>query len=368
MTQWLEQVYLGNPLSRWLLAAGIFLATLAALWIFERLLNRRISKLASATKTAADDVLVAILASTWPFFRLFLGLWAGSRVLVLPAALGPAITIVTFLVLLLQIGIWANTGWSQWIEAARCKRAAKGESVTWMVGVESTGQVLIWTFVVLAGLENLGVNVSAVITGLGIGGVAVALAVQSVLGDLLAAVSIFIDKPFEIGDDLGVGDQRGTVESIGFRTTRLRASGGEQIIFSNSDLVGSRIHNFGRLKERRAAFTVGVTYDTPRDKVEAIPDVIRKIVEAQQPVRFGRSHFKEFGDSALVVQTVYSVLSHDYQTYMDIQQAVNLELMRQFAAEGIEMAFPTQTIVLETGGVEAGDGATAAADSSQQAS
>jgi small-conductance mechanosensitive channel len=161
-----------------------------------------------------------------------------------------------------------------------------------------------------------------------------------------AAIFAAVDRPFVIGDYLVVGDLSGTVEDIGFKTTRLRSLTGEQLVFSNSDLVASRIQNFGRLVERRAKFTVGVTYDTPHDTLESIPEMIREIVESQDRARFERSHFKEFGDSALVVETVYHVLEPGFQTYMDIQEAVNLELMQRFAAKGIEFAYPTQTVLL----------------------
>ena len=212
--------------------------------------------------------------------------------------------------------------------------------------------LLIWSIVLLLGLENLGVDITGLAAGLGIGGIAVALAAQNILGDLFAAFSIYIDQPFVLGDYLSVGSFSGTVESIGMKTTRLRSLTGEQLIFSNSDLVDSRIQNFGRLVERRVAFTVGVTYDTPTAKVEEIPTMIREVVESQEHARFDRSHFKEFGDSALIVETVYYVLQPAYQYKMDIQQAINLELMRRFESEGIEFAFQTQTIFLEGGDTE----------------
>jgi len=196
------------------------------------------------------------------------------------------------------------------------------------------------------------VDITGLAAGLGIGGIAVALAAQSILGDLFAAFSIYIDQPFVIGDYLVVGSYNGTVEKIGMKTTRLRSLTGEQLVFSNSDLVGSRIQNFGRLEERRAAFSVGVTYDTPTAKVEKIPGIIQDVVESQDHVRFDRSHFKEFGDSALIVETVYYVLLPAYQTKMDIQQAINLDLKRRFEAEGIEFAFPTQMIFVESVGSE----------------
>jgi small-conductance mechanosensitive channel len=199
-------------------------------------------------------------------------------------------------------------------------------------------------------LENLGVDISALVAGLGIGGIAVALAVQSILGDLLASLSILLDKPFVIGDYLSVDDLGGTVESIGLNSTRLTSLTGEQLVFSNKDLLQSRIRNFGRMEERRVLFRIGVVYGTPPEVVEKIPGMLRSAIESHELTRFERSHFKEFGDSALIFETVYFMTVPDYGTYMDVQQAVNLDMLRRFAAQGIEFAYPTQHLYLETVG------------------
>jgi len=201
--------------------------------------------------------------------------------------------------------------------------------------------------ILLLALDNFGVNITTLVTGLGIGGIAVALALQSVLGDLFASLSIVLDKPFVIGDFINVDEYMGTVEHIGLKTTRVRSLSGEQLVFSNSDLLKSRIRNYKHMQERRVAFTIGVTYQTPLDRVAAIPSIIRKIIEAQGGVRFDRSHFKTYGDSALVFETVYYVLSSDYNAYMDIQQAINLRVYEEFAAEGIEFAYPTRTLYMK---------------------
>ena len=173
---------------------------------------------------------------------------------------------------------------------------------------------------------------------------AVALAVQNILGDLFASLSIVLDKPFVLGDFLIVDEHLGTVEYIGLKSTRLRSLWGEQIVFSNADLLKSRLRNFGRMFERRIVFPVGVTYQTPRDKLEAIPGIIREAIQAQEKTRFDRSHFKEFGDFSINFESVYYVLVPDYNLYMDIQQAINLQIHKRFEEEGIEFAYPTQTL------------------------
>jgi small-conductance mechanosensitive channel len=208
------------------------------------------------------------------------------------------------------------------------------------------GRLATWVVVLLLGLDNLGIDVTALVAGLGVTGIAVALAVQNILGDLFASLSIVLDKPFVIGDFLAVGDMMGSVEYVGLKTTRLRSLSGEQLVFSNSDLLGSRIRNFGRMAERRALFTIGVTYQTPREKLERIPQMIREAVEAQPQTRFDRSHFARYGDSAITFETVYYVTVPEYPVYMDIQQAINLRIHEAFEREGIEFAYPTQTVFL----------------------
>jgi small-conductance mechanosensitive channel len=343
----LEYVWLGNSVSRWLIAVAVGLAVVVALVPIKRFILNRWNAFAKTTDTELDNLIVKVLGKTKRLFVLAIAFWAGSRVLVLPARLVTTLGSIAVLIVVLQVGIWATTLLLEWLEILREKSAKKGEVLTWLGGVEWIGRFLIWTAALLVGLENIGVDVTGLVTGLGIGGIAVALAAQNILSDLFAAFSIYIDRPFVIGDYLKVGDQMGTVETIGMKTTRLRSLTGEELIFGNSDLVSSRIQNFGRLTERRANFTVGVTYDTSKAKAAMIPGIIQGILEAQDNVRFDRSHFKEFGDSALIFETVYFVLVPDFATKMGIQQAVNLELMQRFAEEGIEFAFPTQTLYVE---------------------
>ncbi|MEQ8215048.1 MAG: mechanosensitive ion channel family protein, partial [Smithellaceae bacterium] len=196
-------------------------------------------------------------------------------------------------------------------------------------------------------LDNLGFNITSLVAGLGIGGVAVALAVQNILGDLFASLSIVIDKPFVVGDFIVIDQLRGTVEHVGLKTTRLRSLSGEQLIFSNNDLLKSRIQNFKRMTERRVVFGFGVTYQTPQDKLPLINGIVREIIEKQEHVNFDRVHFKEFGNSALNFEVVYIVKDQDYNLYMNIQQAINLEMFRRFQEEKIEFAYPTQTLFVQ---------------------
>jgi small-conductance mechanosensitive channel len=197
-------------------------------------------------------------------------------------------------------------------------------------------------------LDQLGFDVTTLVASLGIGGIAVALAVQNILSDLFGSLSIALDKPFLMGDFVVVGDIAGTVEHVGLKTTRIRALTGEQVVVANADLLGSRIHNYKRMDQRRIVFGFGVTYDTPADKLERLPGIVREIIEAQEHARFDRAHFKAFGASSLDYEVVYFVTVADYNRFMDTQQGINLALVRHLAAEGIEFAFPTQTLHLAT--------------------
>ena len=193
-------------------------------------------------------------------------------------------------------------------------------------------------------MDNLGFDISAVIAGLGIGGIAIALAAQAILGDLFSYFVIFFDRPFEVGDFIVVGDKVGTVEYTGIKTTRIRALSGEQMVFSNTDLTNSRIHNFKKMERRRVVFSLGVIYQTTADQLEEIPKIVRGIIEKQNDTTFDRGHFKSYGDFSLNFEFVYFVIGSDYVKYMDTQQAINMEIYRTFEQKGIEFAYPTQTL------------------------
>jgi small-conductance mechanosensitive channel len=292
-----------------------------------------------------DDLFSEILSGTRGFFLIAVSLSVGSRVLVRTDTVTEVIGGVTMVAVLLQVGIWVSRGLGFMLtRSVRRGEDGTGSASTMLTPLMFLMRLLIWSVILLVGLDNFGVDVTALITGLGIGGVAIALALQTVLGDLFASLSIVLDKPFIIGDFITVNEFSGTVEHVGLKTTRVRSLSGEQVVFSNSDLLNGRIRNFKRMTERRILFTVGVTYQTPGDLLAGIPSMIRSIVEQQPKTRFDRSHFKGFGDSSLDIETVYFVLDPDYAVYMDIQQAINLEIYRQFGEAGIEFAYPTRTL------------------------
>jgi len=207
-------------------------------------------------------------------------------------------------------------------------------------------KIILWIIGLLLILSNLGINITSLVAGLGIGGIAIALALQNILSDLFSSFAIYFDKPFKVGDFIIIGKDMGTVEQIGIKTTRLRALQGEQIVISNQELTSARIQNFKKLSERRVAFELGVVYGTPDDKMKKIPELIEKIIKETKDTRFDRSHFKSFGDFALIFETVYYITSGEYLDYMNAQQEIGLKIKEKFSTEEIEFAYPTQTLFL----------------------
>jgi small-conductance mechanosensitive channel len=347
--EFLNTDILGNHPRQWAFAAAIAIATVVVLVLVTRMVVSRLAALSQRTSTEWDDILASALGRTKLPFVLMLGVFAGARVLALPDRTQNAIEHITVIALLIQAGIWVSLILARSLDSY-LKRGVQEDpaAATAVSALGFVGKLVLWTVVLLLVLDNLGIDITALVAGLGIGGVAVALALQNVLGDLFASLSIVLDKPFVLGDFLCIDNHVGNVEHIGLKTTRLRSLWGEQLIFSNSDLLSSRIRNYGRMFERRIVFAIGVTYQTPRAQLEAIPGLIREAVEAQEHTRFDRSHFKEYGDFSLNFETVYYVTVPEYNLYMDIQQAINLRIHQRFEERAIEFAYPTQTLYMAT--------------------
>ncbi|MEX2284909.1 MAG: mechanosensitive ion channel family protein [Gemmatimonadota bacterium] len=343
----LDFILYQNTLRAWLAALIVATAVYLGLAVAKRLLLRNLGLLAQRTRNSLDDSISEVVGHTRYFFMLLAALYAGSRILVLPNAAVGAIRVLAVVGLTVQAALWGNALIGAFVTRKMRRREADQESATTVGLIGFVMRLLLWSVLALLSLDNLGIDITALVAGLGIGGIAVALAVQNVLGDVLASLSIVLDRPFEAGDFIIVGDAMGTVERVGVKTTRVRALSGEQLVFSNADLLGSRIRNFKRMYERRVVFGIGVVYQTPRGQLEQIPNLIRDIIQAQDGTRFDRSHFKSYGAFSLDYETVYYVLDPDYNRHMDIQQAINLAIFEQFENQGIEFAYPTQTVVLE---------------------
>lgn len=341
----ISEVWSGNDFDSWMLAVAIMTAVLVALVIIRYVAVRVVSAIAARAIVPMGGIFEQVIRGTRLWLLLPVALYAGASALEVPEKLGRVIDILAVLALMLQAAVWINRFIQGLLQRRiEASRGVDGESVTALTLLGFGARVLVWALVLLLALDHLGFDITALVTGLGIGGIAVALAVQNILGDLFASLSIVLDKPFVVGDFIVIENLRGNVEQIGIKTTRIRSLDGELIVFSNADLLKSRIRNFKRMQERRIQFSFGVTYQTTADKLGQIPQMVCEIVEAKEGARFDRTHFKEYGDSSLNFEVVYYVLSPEFGVYMDIQQAINLELFRKFAEEGIEFAYPTRTL------------------------
>lgn len=347
---WLDTQLLGEPVRDWLMALAIAAASLLLLALVKRLVVGRLGRLgrrAPQTETRVDDFFVEVVRRTSWLLILFPVLALAAAALDIPRLRGGFRT-AAILAVLIQLALWALVAINFWVESYKKKRfEGDAASATMVVAFGFVGKVVLWTVILLLALDNLGMDVTALIAGLGVGGVAVALALQNILGDLLASLSIVLDKPFVIGDTIQVDDFVGTVESIGLKTTHLRSLSGEQLIFSNGDLLRSRIRNYKRMAERRVVLKFGVAHSIPADKLARVPETLRRMIDSREQLRFDRSHLSGLTESALQFETVWYVLSPDYALHMDQQQAILLELLGWLEAEGIELANPARFMALE---------------------
>ena len=347
--EWSSMPIFSNPPLAWLIAIAVAAGLLTLLIAGRRLLRAHYQRLRVTPQREFLEVPLHVLAHTTSFSLIVVSVVLGVKTL----ALGPAgdriIDSLITIALFWQVGAWIVAAISAWLYLKRERSLATDPAAAGSITIIGFMlKTLTWTLVLLLTLDNLGVNITALLTGLGIGGIAVALAVQNVLGDLFASLSITLDRPFRVGDALSVGDVQGTVVDIGIKSTRLRSTTGEQIIMGNADLLKSRVRNYGRMIERCVTFATSVAYETPLELIERIPALLRELVEAQPGTRFDRSHFKQHTPGSLDFETVYYVMSPDTKRYMDIQQAINLGLHRKFAELGIQFAHPTQRLLVQS--------------------
>lgn len=351
-SEFLKIEVMGNTMLQVCMALGTALLTIIIAEVLKSWFVKHFGKLAEKTTNDLDDFVVRFVRSTKFFFILIVGLVIGAQLLSLPENYFRFINGALVISTGFQSIIWASQLIEFFISSMiRREELRTGEQnpglITSMGAIRLLLRVIIFSILLLLAVDNLGYDVTALLTGLGVGGIAVALAVQNILGDLFGSLSIMFDKPFVVGDFVVVGDMAGNVEKIGLKSTRIRSLSGEQLVFSNADLLGSRIRNYKRMTERRIVFEFGVIYQTKKAQLEQIPAFIKKIVDDQVNARFDRAHFKAFGASSLDFEVVYYVNVPDYTTYMDIQQSINMSIFGKFEEEGIEFAYPTQTLFLE---------------------
>ncbi len=344
--EFFDRIYWHNTVSAYAIGLGIAVATLLGVYVARAVVLGRLKRLAEKTHTKLDDVAVAVVRKTRFWAVLLLALYVGSQVLRFPPKVAELFQVIAVGAFAIQAGLWASAGITLWVDEYRRTKLEEGDvsSVGAVALIGIAVRIIAWILVVLLILDNIGVNVTALVAGVGIGGIAIALAVKDILQDILSSISIMLDRPFEVGDYILVGDLGGTVEHIGLKSTRLRASSGEQLVFGNDDLLGSRIRNMKRMNERRVVMDLRVSYDTKVDTLASLPDTVRTIVEAQEDTRFDRSHFLKITESAYLIQTVFYMTDPSSAIYNATQERINLEVLRAFEGAGVSLAYPTQTV------------------------
>jgi len=338
----------GNTLLDYLIAAAIFCGVVLVFGLVKVVVLHRLHAWAKKTATVYDDFIIGLITRhVGPILYILIAFYLSAGSLTFPEKVSGFIHSLVIIIVTLKVVqilqsllVFLLRQWTTKQQAESPMTAAMVKNMTIVI----RGGV--WAAAMLFILDNIGIDITAFVAGLGIGGIAVALAAQAILGDTFSSFAIFMDKPFEVGDFIIVGDFLGTVEHIGFKTTRIRSLGGEQLIFSNSDLTNSRVRNYKRMQERRVLFKLGVIYQTPYEKVKAIPGIIQAVIKEHKQTRFDRAHFQSYGDFALIFEIVYYVLSPDYNTYMDVQQFINLRIHEEFQKAGLEFAYPTQQLYI----------------------
>jgi small-conductance mechanosensitive channel len=342
---WLEISWAGHPLREWLTAVGVTLLVLLILGLIKRVIAARLARIAPRTETEVDDFLVRVIERTRWLLVAVPAVYLGSLALALSPKSQMLLRSAAILAVLVQFALWALVAIDFWVTRTQRRRLGGDAASATLIGVMSfVAKLILWTLVFLLALDNLGIDVTALLTGLGVGGIAVALAVQKILGDLLGSLTIVMDKPFVVGEVITVGDVTGTVEKVGLRATHVRSVSGELVVLSNGELLQGRIRNWARLAERRVVLTFSLDYGTPTEVVEQLPAVMRERIEGREQVRFDRAHFKGFGAMGLEFEAVYWVTVPEYGVFMDRQQAINLDLVRWLEERGVAVATSARVV------------------------
>ncbi|MFH1894697.1 MAG: mechanosensitive ion channel family protein [Patescibacteria group bacterium] len=338
--------FLGDSLNNYLIALAVFVSVVLLLKIFEKAVVGRLKKISQKTAVKFDDLLVSILESIgWPLY-IMIGAFIALQFIAVPEKAMKyfsyliLVAVVFYVVSIIQkIFVFFLSG---------LEKSGKVDATTSRLLVQ-IGRLFLWVIAALVVLQNFGFNITALVAGLGIGGVAIAFAFQNILGDIFAYFSIHFDKPFVIGDFIMIEGDLGVIEKIGIKSTRIRTLWGEELVMSNKELTEKRVHNYKKMEERRSHLNFSVVYETSTEKLKKIPQIINDIFSKLESTRLDRAHFKSFGDYGLVFEVAYYTLTPDYNKYMDIQQELNLAIKSEFEKEQIEFAYPTQKILISKG-------------------
>jgi small-conductance mechanosensitive channel len=353
MQKFFDQILWNNTIYTWAIALGTIIVLFIAVRLLKSQVIRLAKKWASRSSTDWDDFAVMLVEKSVVPLLFISAFYFGVKLLTLPQKVDNVIHVAYLVVCTFFILRIVSAAFRKFVYSFIEKQNNYEEKRKQAAGLMVVANVIIWILGIIFLLDNLGYNVTTLIAGLGVGGIAIALAAQTVLGDLFSYFVIFFDRPFEIGDFVVVGNNSGVVEYIGIKTTRIRTLSGEQLVCSNTDLTNSRLQNFKRMERRRIVFTLGVTYQSSHQQLSEIPKLVKNIITSKSKLLFDRGHFSGYGDFSLNFEFVYFVLDADYNVYMDFQQEVYLEIFAAFAEKGIEFAYPTQTLFVEKNAVTA---------------
>jgi small-conductance mechanosensitive channel len=349
MLEWLTDTELwDNSVLMWLLSGAGALIGFLIVHTTLKVAAAKVRAQQAQHPSGARSVIIAVLGATRPWLVFVLAVLLAIGPLVFLPRVETLIGHLVFVVVGIQIALWANSLIHLWVETSTQPGRTRINPVIATI-LAWAAQVLVWAVLLMFVLANLGVNITAFVASLGVGGIAVALAAQNILGDLFASAAIGLDKPFEVGQFIAFGSDLGTVDHVGIKTTRIKSLSGEQLVISNTQLLNQLIRNYGRMSERRVVFGFRVPYGTPRDRVEAIPPRVRALLEQEEQVRFDRAHLANFGEFGLEFEVVYYALSPDFTLYRDIQQRVNLGIMALFEEFGVEFAVPARQVMVSGG-------------------
>jgi small-conductance mechanosensitive channel len=352
----LRENFLGNTILEWGFALGAAVVTGVVLLTLRRQVLRWLTTGNTTARPRRLGWALGVFEGTQPWFLIAVAVFVGLQFVTIPPKADRLVEHLTIIAVIAQAAFWASSAIRRWLgRQVAAKQRTDSEAATTVSVLGFFAQLALWSLVVLLALENLGFNITTLLAGLGIGGVAMALAAQGILGDVFASVTIALDKPFAIGDFITIDDVMGTVEHVGLKTTRLRSLSGEQIVLANTDLLKGRVHNFKRLSQRRVEFTLRIAQETPAAKVALIPAIIRDAITAHPKARFDRAHFKKYDEAALIVEAAFYFGDPDYNAYMDVQQTINLTILRRLQKEGISLARPTPALVVVTEGTQERD-------------
>ncbi|MFW5661503.1 MAG: mechanosensitive ion channel family protein, partial [Oceanicaulis sp.] len=330
-----------------LTAAGVAGAIYLLMLVVRMIVHALLKRLGRKDETAFPAIVGRAVGKIGSLFLLLVAVFIAMRLYQVPGVLNDVMRWLVLVAAVLQVSALAQEIAVSLLQRKAARAGQTGSDISNAVSVLKwliIGAIWIITIIVL--LDTAGVQVTALIAGLGVGGIAIGLAAQGIFSDLFASLSILFDKPFKKGDFVVFGAISGTVEEIGLRTTRIRSLSGEQISVSNTDLIGERVHNFQRLMRRRFVMTIGVIYQTPADVIEAIPRWIKEDLDKIETLTFDRAHFSGFGDSALNFEIVFWVEAPEYPILMDKRQEAGLAIMRRFEKEGVDFAYPTRTVFI----------------------